>query len=298
MIIHHIPVFRDSIVQLLQLKHDTIFFDCTCGEGGHASIVLPCIPNGHYYGFDRDADALAVAHQRLSKVASNFTLIPNNYAEIPDLIQSKTIPHPTVLFADLGLSMFQLKTTKRGFSFLSEDPLMMRFDSDQSQYNAFDIVNHYPEKKLADMIYEYGEERASRKIAYFIVRARQKKPIETCSELASIVAKAKGYRLRRHSTHPATQTFQALRIETNQEMVHLEKLLNQLPTIMLSKGLVAIISYHSIEDRKVKYFFRDSPDFEKWNKKVIKPSDDEIATNPAARSAKLRIGIRNEHCTT
>ncbi len=292
------PVFRDSIVQLLQLKHDTIFFDCTCGEGGHASIILPCIPNGHYYGFDRDADALAVADHRLSKIAPNFTLMQNNYAEIPNLIQAKKIPHPTVLFADLGLSMFQLKSTQRGFSFLSEDPLFMRFDSDQSQCNAFDIVNHYPEKKLADMIYEYGEERASRKITSYIVRARQKKSIDTCSELASIVAKAKGYHHHGRSTHPATKTFQALRIETNQEMVHLENLLNSLNTIMSPQGLVAFISYHSIEDRKIKFFFRDSSCFERWNKKVIKPSDDEITNNPAARSAKLRIGIRNEHSTT
>jgi 16S rRNA (cytosine1402-N4)-methyltransferase len=174
----------------------------------------------------------------------------------------------------------------------------MRFDSDQSQRNAFDIVNYYPEKKLADTIYEYGEERASRKIASFIVKARQKKPIETCSELATIVAKAKGYRQHGRSTHPATQTFQALRIETNQEMVHLENLLNSLSNIMLPQGLVAFISYHSIEDRKIKFFFRDSSCFERWNKKVIKPSDDEIKNNPAARSAKLRIGIRNEHSIT
>jgi 16S rRNA (cytosine1402-N4)-methyltransferase len=292
--IHHIPVFGNDIVQLLQVKHDAVVLDCTCGEGGHASMILPHIPQGHYYGFDRDPQVLSIAQERLSKIATNFTLCLANYTDSISRIQNKEFPQPNVLLADLGISMLQLKESQRGFSFLSDDPLCMRFDSDQQEVQAYDIVNRYPEKKLADIIYEYGEERASRKIAAYITRSRQKKHIETCSELASIVARAKGYRNRNRGIHPATQTFQALRIETNQEMQHLEKLLLHLPEIIAQKGIAAFISYHSIEDRKVKHFFRDSLHFERWNKKVIKPSDEEIQKNPAARSAKLRIGIRNE----
>ncbi|MDD4028847.1 MAG: 16S rRNA (cytosine(1402)-N(4))-methyltransferase RsmH [Caldisericia bacterium] len=291
---HHIPVFGNDIVQLLQLNPDSIVMDCTCGEGGHATMILPHIPQGHYYGFDRDPQVLPVAHERMSKIANNFTLYPSNYTESIHRIQRKEIPQPNAFLADLGISMFQLKSSQRGFSFLSDDLLCMRFDSDEQEMQAYDIVNRYPEKKLADLLYEYGEERASRKIAAYIVRSRQKKHIETCSELASIVVKAKGYPNRHRFIHPATQTFQALRIETNQEMNHLDTLLQSLQGVVRSQGVAAFISYHSIEDRKIKYFFRDSPFFQRWNKKVIKPSDEEIHENPAARSAKLRIGIRNE----
>ena len=289
--IQHIPVFGLNIVELLQVKKQSIVLDCTCGEGGHASIILPVITEGYYYGFDRDESVLNIAKSRLSAIADNFTLFHDTYANASKRIQEMALKKPTVLLADLGISMYQLKTRGRGFSFQTDDPLDMRFDDKKDDFRAYDIINRYPEKKLADIIYEFGEERASRKIAYRIIRERSKKPIETCNHLASIIASAKGYGKGR--IHPATQTFQALRIEVNKEMEQLKSLLQILPELVSENCTVGFISYHSIEDRIIKHYFRESSSFTRVNKKVIRPLEEEIKANPAARSAKLRIGIRN-----
>lgn len=289
--IQHIPVFGLNIVELLQVKDNSVILDCTCGEGGHASIFLSLIKEGYYYGFDRDECVLEIAKRRLSKIANNFRLFHDTYANANKQIEHARLEKPNILIADLGISMYQLKTRGRGFSFQTDDPLDMRFDGSDVDLRAHDVVNKYPEKKLADIIYEFGEERASRRIAYKIVRERNRKPIETCSQLASIIASAKGY--KRGKIHPATQTFQALRIEVNQEMVQLQNLLKNLPDLVAENGTIAFISYHSIEDRIIKHFIRESVDFTRVNKKVIRPLDEEIAVNPAARSAKLRIGTRN-----
>ena len=288
--IQHIPVFGLNIVELLQVKNDSIILDCTCGEGGHASIFLPLIKEGCYYGFDRDECVLEIAKKRLSKISSNFRLFHDTYANANKRIEEDKLEKPSILIADLGISMYQLKTRGRGFSFQTDDPLDMRFDGSDVELRAYDVVNRYPEKKLADIIYEFGEERASRRIAYKIVRERNRKPIETCDQLASIIASAKGYHGK---THPATQTFQALRIEVNQEMVQLKNLLKTLHELVKENGTIAFISYHSIEDRIIKHFIRESLDFTKVNKKIIRPLDEEIAVNHAARGAKLRIGTRN-----
>ncbi len=151
--IYHTPVFKKQILDLLQVRPDSIILDCTCGEGGHASIFLPCIPNGYYYGFDRDASVLQIAQKRLEEIGSNFSLFPFSYAKSLPILQEHSLQKPTIVLADLGISMYQIKSKNRGFSFQSEDTLNMRFDSDETNVQALDIINRYPEEKLADIIF-------------------------------------------------------------------------------------------------------------------------------------------------
>ncbi len=288
--IYHIPVMINEIADLLGVKEGSVIVDCTVGEGGHSALILRLIrESGFLIGIDKDTDALEKANKRLSSISKNFVLLHGNFSDIKEILEQHEVGEVDGILADLGLSSFQLAKEGRGFSFMKEGPLDMRMDK-TSPLTAFDIINRFGEKEIADILFYFGEERKSRAIASAIVKYRKKKSIETTSELAEIVRKVKGG--KNHRINPATKTFQALRIAVNRELEDLKKFLKDAPDLLKKGGRIAVISYHSLEDRIVKNAFRSDKRLKRVNKKVIVPSEEEISKNRRARSAKLRVAER------
>lgn len=297
----HTPVMVEEVLHYLDVLPGGRYVDCTVGTGGHAETVLEMAsPGGLLLGLDVDAQALALARKRLERFWPDVRLVEANYRDLAAVCREYSfIPVHGVLF-DLGLSSLQLAQAERGFSFQREGPLDMRFDQEQ-ELTAFDIVNHCSEVELARIIWQYGEERQSRRIARAIVRAR---PIHTTRELAEVVSRA--VRAPGHRLHPATRTFQALRIAVNRELENLEMALAQAVQVLGRGGRLVVISYHSLEDRIVKQFLqRESqdcicpPDLPKClcghratlrplTRSPVRPSEDEVRRNPRSRSALLR----------
>lgn len=298
----HIPVLLAETIDGLNLKKGGSYIDCTLGGGGHAYPILEKIlPGGRLLGIDADPEAIALARERLARFQDALTLVNSNFAFLEDVaISNQFYPVDGILF-DLGLSSMQLNTGSRGFSFQKDAPLDMRFDPNQ-QLSADFIVNHAAEGELSRIIRDYGEEPAARKIARAILAHR---PVAGTLHLAGIIEEATGgFRGR---IHPATRTFQALRIAVNDELSNLETALRQATSLLAGGGRLAVISYHSLEDRIVKvYFSRESrgclcpPDILKCvcqhqpglkivNKKIIRPNTEEVLANPRSRSARLRI---------
>ncbi|MDI6744053.1 MAG: 16S rRNA (cytosine(1402)-N(4))-methyltransferase RsmH [Thermodesulfovibrionales bacterium] len=281
----HLPVMLREVIMLLKPKFGGLYVDATVGLGGHAEEILRHIGNGRLLGIDRDEEALDMAMKRIPD--NRLTVKKGKFSDISKLAAATGISEADGILFDLGTSMFHLKTAGRGFSFFSEEPLDMRMDREQEITAAY-IVNKYPEKEISRVLWEYGEEKLSRKIARAVIDYRAKKKIETCAELAGIVY---GVYKKRGKHHPATKTFQALRIAVNDELNELRKGLNEAAGILKSGGRLCVISYHSLEDRIVKNFIRDEQKqgvFRMLTKKPIAPSDEEIRLNPSARSAKLR----------
>lgn len=261
--------------------------DCTFGEGGHTKAILKQLGGGgQVIAIDRDQDAVEEGRRRFADTAGNLRLVHASFSRIGEVVRS---PVQGIL-ADLGLSRRQLEDAERGFSFLWEGPLAMTMDQGQ-QLTADVIVNQYGEKQLADLIYQFGEERRSRRIARAIVRGR---PIRSTTHLAEVVEKAVP-RTRHRRVHPATRTFQAIRIAVNDELGELESLLEVAPTLLSPKGRFVVISFHSLEDRAVKQSFRSWRQrgvLELVTRRVVRPSQKEVEDNPASRSAKLRASER------
>lgn len=281
----HLPVMLREVVMLLKPVLGGVYVDATVGLGGHAEEILKHIGNGRLLGIDRDEEALDMAMKRIPD--NRLTLKKGKFSDISRLTAEAGISEADGILLDLGTSMFHLKTAERGFSFLSEEPLDMRMDREQEITAAY-IVNKYPEKEISRILWEYGEEKLSRKIARAVIDYRAEKKIGTCAELSDIVYRV--YR-QRGKHHPATKTFQALRIAVNDELNELRKGLNEAAGILKSGGRLCVISYHSLEDRIVKNFIRDEHKqggLRMLTKKPIAPSDEEVISNPSARSAKLR----------
>ena len=286
----HRPVFEKSILFYLDVHANQTLLDCTCGEGGHGEIFLSSFKEHfQYIGLDRDLEILTIAKERLFPLSKNSIFIHTSYADAKEALQPYHISQVDRILVDLGVSMFQIMHPDRGFSFTSNDRLDMRFDQKKIGISAYDIVNSFNEEEISDIIYTYGEEYAARKIARFIIAERNRKKIVTCSDLAYIVSRVKG---KNGKINPATQTFQALRIYVNSEFHEIQALCNLLPDLLRTNGKVAFITYHSLEDRFIKQFMKSSEFIKPINKKVITPESEEIASNPASRSAKLRIGFR------
>ncbi len=288
--IYHIPVLAEEVTEFLNIGDSSIVVDCTLGEGGHSERILKVIGRkGFLIGIDKDKDVIEKARKRLSSVSQNFTLVNGNFADIKKILENLKINSVNAVLADLGLSSFQLRFGERGFSFMKEGPLDMRMDKSQTT-TAFDLINDLSEKELADIFYFYGEERRARSVASVIVKYRKVKKIETTTELAEIVARV--YGKRRGKINPATKVFQALRIAVNGELEDLKRFLSDVPEVLEKSGRVAIITYHSLEDRLVKNAFRSDSRLIRINKKVIRPSKEEIMSNKRSRSAKLRVAER------
>lgn len=306
----HIPVMLDECMEGLAIDPDGIYVDGTLGNGGHAAAILERIgTQGRLIGFDRDADAIERVKERFSdELGRRVELVHDNYANMAGRLDAMGIDLIQGLLLDLGVSSFQLDEAERGFSFQQDAPLDMRMDRTRG-VTAAELVNSTGEEELADIIYRLGEERASRRIAREIVAARARMPIGTTAQLAGIVEQAKGGR-RGRRIHPATQTFQALRMAVNDELAGLEQVLEQMIGRVAEGGRIAILTFHSLEDRMVKQFLnRHVPREEslhqggvrryveeppvRWIwKKPRTAGAHELAENPRARSAKLRVAER------
>ena len=291
----HVPVMVEEVCGLLSAHGPLAFVDVTLGTGGHAGAMLRAT-SARMLGIDRDESALAVARERLAEFGDRVTLHRGDFGEIATVMKQAGFAGANAGFdgadailADLGMSSYALDDPERGFSFRLDGPLDMRMDNRQ-KLRAYDLVNEEGAEELARIIYTYGEERGSRRIAKFIVEARRKDPIETTGELRAIVERALGAH-RRSGAHPATRTFQALRIAVNREMESLAALLRDGPAMLNPGGRMLVISYHSLEDRPVKERFRElarGNEYAEIARKVIKPSAAETARNPRARSARIR----------
>lgn len=294
---YHKPVLVEDVIEGLNLSPGKIILDATIGEGGHSEKILEKIlPGGRLLGIDRDIEVLKVAQARLRDFKDNFTLICRNFKDLDKILKDQNTREVDGMLFDLGLSSFQLENPERGFSIKRNGPLDMRMDRSQ-RLSAFDIVNHFSEKELPRIIRDFGEERNFRSIARHIVNARKKFPISTTSQLVDIVLGAVSKRGRHCSKiHPATRTFQALRIRVNEELGALEEALDEAIKLLAPKGRLCVISFHSLEDRIVKRKFAlyiKLNILKLVNKKPITPNLKEIFINPRSRSAKLRIVEKN-----
>jgi len=306
--VFHVPVLQRECIDALRPRDGGAYIDCTVGAGGHAGGILEAAgPRARLLGLDADPEALAIARGRLARFGDRVVLVNANFRTLASIARENGfIPADGVLF-DLGLSSMQLERSLRGFSFQRDEPLDMRFDPSQ-RLTAADIVNEASEAELRKMLFEYGEESRAPAIARAIVRRRATGRISTSKELAEVVAAAVGG--RRGGRHPATKTFQALRIAVNEELESLRQALPQAVEVLSKGGRLAVISFHSLEDRIVKEFMRQEasscicppglpvcicgkrPTLKLITKKPIVPSAEEIERNPRARSAKLRVAER------
>jgi len=302
----HISVLTQEVVDFAPESTQTIL-DCTLGGGGHSRCLLENFPDAKLYGIDRDALAVKAAAERLKTYEKQTKLGQASFSELPEFFAECGEPVFDYILADLGLSSEQLARAERGFSFLREGPLDMRMDPDRQQITAAHLVNNSSEQELLKILRNFGEERFARKIVGKILEFREKNPLKTTKELAQLVSSVIPRRLQKQGFNPATLTFQALRIAVNDELQELEVLLKQIPSLLKKDGRVALISFHSLEDRIVKHQFR------KWENPCVCPTDlpycicgekprgrvltrrpvnatkKEVADNPRSRSAHLRV---------
>lgn len=308
----HISVLKDEAIQGLNIKPDGTYVDCTVGGGGHAMAIMNKLrSNGRLIAFDQDSDALEAAKEQLQPYHDQVTFIHANFRLLKEELQHRHINHVDGFLFDLGVSSPQFDRGERGFSYRFNSKLDMRMNQMQ-QLTAYDIVNTWPYHKLVRIFFRYGEERFSKQIARHIEKERENKPIETTFELVNIIKQAIPAPARRKGGHPATRVFQALRIAVNDELNAFNDALHQAADILAVNGRLAVITFHSLEDRLCKHAFRKwstnkqvprnfpvIPDgyeapFKLITRKAITPSDEEISKNRRARSAKLRI-VEKEH---
>ena len=284
--IEHLPVMGREMLEIISPFDGGVYVDATVGLGGHSEMLLSKIgQGGKIVGIDRDDNALARTAERLHD--SRLILQKGSFSDMESILHSQGIDVADGVLLDLGVSMMQLKDPGRGFSFNSNERLDMRMDSSQ-ELSAWDVVNGYSERELVRILKEYGEEFRAVKIVRSIVHDRNKKRIDTCKELAEIISKAIG---RTGKVHPATKTFQALRIEVNKELDELKNGLDASLRVLKRGGRLCVISYHSLEDRVVKHFIKERAHTDivkQLLKKPLVPAIDEIRANPSSRSAKLR----------
>jgi 16S rRNA (cytosine1402-N4)-methyltransferase len=300
----HVPVLYDEVLALLQPREGGKYIDGTLGAGGHAAGILEASsPDGRLLAFDRDPEALRFAREQLQAYGERVTYVHASYAEMGQLAPQHGFDEVDGILLDLGLSSRQLDSADRGFSFMRTGPLDMRFDTTQGQ-TAADLINNLSQEALADIFWRYGEEQNSRRYARAIVEAR---PLQTTEELAELIEREAPGWVRRKRIHPATQVFQALRIAVNGELAALEQGLEAAVNLLRPGGRVAVISFHSLEDRFVKNYLRDltqdcicpprqpvctcdvEPVVKLITRKVVMADEDEVEQNPRSRSARLRV---------
>lgn len=291
----HIPVLKDESINGLDIKNGDIVIDGTLGAAGHTKEIIDRFKNKvKIIAFDLDKEAIERSDLILKKEKKDIIFINRGFQDIDKVLQELDIEYVDRIILDLGISSFQLEDSQRGFSFLKDEPLLMTMKErpNDTDLTAYDIVNTWEEESLADIIYGFGEEKYSRKIAKKIVEAREEKEIKTTFDLVEIIEKAVGQNYKRLKIHPATRTFQALRIATNSELINLEQVIEKSVKVLKNGGRIAIITFHSLEDRIVKRAFvkfKEEGLVRIITKKPIIPSDEELKINPRSRSAKLRI---------
>ncbi|AGX43706.1 16S rRNA (cytosine(1402)-N(4))-methyltransferase RsmH [Clostridium saccharobutylicum] len=302
----HVSVLLNECIEALNIKEDGIYVDCTLGGAGHSSHILKHLSKeGMLIGIDQDKDALKAAKERL-KEFDNVKYVHSNFYNIDNILNQLEIEKVDGILMDLGVSSYQLDEAERGFSYMQDAPLDMRMNRD-NDFSAYNIVNNYTEEDIYRIIKDYGEERFAKRIANFIVNRRAEKPIETTFELVDIIKAAIPAKARREGPHPAKRTFQAIRIEVNSELKILNKTIEDGVNRLNKGGRMAIITFHSLEDRIVKLKFREldnpcicpkefpicacgkKPIVKLISRKGIAPSKEEIEENPRSRSAKVRV---------
>jgi 16S rRNA (cytosine1402-N4)-methyltransferase len=288
----HVPVLPAEVLDALAIGPGQVVVDATVGAGGHARLLAErLIPGGRLIGLDQDPAMLDLARPRLEGLPA--TLIQANFELVREVLNGLGIAQVDAVIADLGFCSDQLDDPQRGLSFNHPGPLDMRLDPARGE-PASALLRRLNERDLADLIFQYGEERFSRRIARKIVEMRKRTPLETTEQLADLVRRCVPHRGRRHTIDPATRVFQALRIAVNDELGALDRLLAALPGYVKPGGRAAIISFHSLEDRRVKLAFRERSIWDALTRKPVQASEEEVRNNPRARSAKLRAAVRVE----
>ncbi|MBQ2640184.1 MAG: 16S rRNA (cytosine(1402)-N(4))-methyltransferase RsmH [Bacilli bacterium] len=301
----HISVLKNESIESLNLKEDSIVVDATLGYGGHSSCILKRISRGHLFAFDQDSEAIRHSTDRLKSISTNFTIIKSNFSNMKEELKKRDVNEVDSILFDLGVSSPQLDDTSRGFSYHKDAVLDMRMDKD-NPITAKEIVNNYSKEELSTIFSKYGEAKFARNIAKKIVEYRENKEIESTLELVDIIKSAVPMKFR-IDKHPAKQIFQAIRIEVNKELDVIPIALEQALDLIKIGGRVAVITFHSLEDRIVKNIFKEKvavdkrvqglpdipdeylPNFKLVINKAIKPSKEELSNNPRSRSAKLRV---------
>ena len=303
----HVSVLLYECIEALNIRNGYTYIDCTAGGGGHSlEIAKRMGPDSRLICFDRDKSAIAAATERLKDYLDRVTFVNENFENLGRVIKELNIENLGGVLADLGCSSHQFDTPERGFSYMHDAPLDMRMDTD-APLSAYEVVNEYDEADLRRVIFEYGEERFSARIASSIVKAREISPIRTTGELSDIIKSAIPKAQRMDGPHPAKRTFQAIRIEVNRELDSIRPLIEDATNALAPTGRIAIISFHSLEDRIVKQTYKsltsgctcpkdfpvcicgNKPKIKEVTKKPTLPSDEELNANPRARSAKLRV---------
>ena len=301
----HISVLLNESIDGLNLKEDGIYVDSTLGYAGHSSEILKRITRGCLFAFDQDSKAIEYSREKLSSIGNNFEIINSNFVNIKEELEKRNINSVDGILFDLGVSSPQLDESDRGFSYHNDAKLDMRMNQNQ-ELSAYEVVNTYPEDELANIFFKYGEEKYARSIARNIVKYRETKKFESTLELVEVIKSSVPEKAKRDK-HPARKVFQALRIEVNNELGILDKTMRDSLSLLKVGGRIAVITFHSLEDRIIKNIFKEVteidpkvkglpnipdnylPDFKLVNKKAIIPSDEEIEFNNRSRSSKLRI---------
>jgi 16S rRNA (cytosine1402-N4)-methyltransferase len=296
----HIPVLQKEVIKYLAPSSNENFVDCTFGGGGHTIAILKENgPKGKVLGIDQDPELISSYKLQVTSFKKRLILVCGNFADLKKITEAYKFRPINGVLLDLGMSSWHLQKSGRGFTFQKDEPLVMRYDGKCQNYNlrpkayltAKEILNKWPQEEIERILKEYGEERFAKRIAEEIVRRRKIVPIQTTSQLVEIIKKSVPAWYQRKRIHPATKTFQALRIAVNEELTNLKKVLPQIVEILEKQGRAVIISFHSLEDRIVKTFFKEMAKkqiLEILTKKPIRPGPKEIQANPRARSAKLR----------
>ena len=302
---HHVPIMLPEVMELLKPERGGLFVDGTLGGGGHSEGILSRLRSGRLYGIDRDGNAIAAASARLAPFGDKFKAIRGNFFDMKELLMAEGVSGVDGILLDLGVSSHQLDTPERGFSYHEDAPLDMRMD-DRAALSAYDVVNGYGVEELAGIIKDYGEERFAFRVANAIAREREKQPINSTVQLAEIIKSAIPAANRREGPHPARRTFQAIRIEVNGELAELGRAIENAHDLLNPGGVLAVITFHSLEDRIVKQAFKKFenpctcdprapmctcgkvPTAKILTKKPLAPGDDELEINPRSRSSKLR----------
>ena len=301
----HYSVLLEESISSLNLTEESVIVDCTLGYGGHSSNILTRIKRGYLFAFDQDSEAIRHSTERLKAIGTNFTIIKSNFVNLKEELEKRNVKEVNGFIFDLGVSSPQLDEKERGFSYHEDARLDMRMDQD-NPLSAYEVVNNYTKEQLTDIFFKYGEDKFARNIAKKIVEYREEKPKETTLELVEIIKSAVPMKFRKDK-HPARQIFQAIRIEVNHELDVIEPALEQALSMLKVGGRVVVITFHSLEDRIVKNFFKEKcaidqmlqgmpnipdeylPDYKLVNTKAIIPNDKELSENTRSRSAKLRV---------
>ncbi len=292
----HRPVLKKEVIEYLDPRPNQNFVDCTFGQGGHAQAIMRNNePDGKLLAIEQTSELVKQAKERMGgrELGQRLILVNDNFVNLKEIVNKKDFGPVSGILLDLGFSLWHIKHSGLGFSFQKEEPLIMRYDGDRNKITAEEVVNTWPQQDIVRILEQYGEEKFAREIADKISQRRRVEKIRTTTQLSEIIKEATPSWYHKKRIHPATRTFQALRIAVNQELENLETVLPQTTEVLEQEGRLVVISFHSLEDRIVKNFFKKSP-LKIITRKPVRPGEKEIKENPSSRSAKLRAAVKTK----